>query len=190
MQGRFTPNFQDIREAQAALAGKQFTPPNSWRDLFGWAIFLALVVMLILLLTSSPIGHRLVQSLITGDSRSHRHLTIGLTLLSIGTVSLFFIWFVVFRRFRLLHPSWKQGSTAIVTTLDDGIALECDGIRLEMTWACFDRFSETPRLFILHERPNRIRVIPKIAFATDADQNQFRQHLVANLPAPPQVRPL
>ena len=61
-----------------------------------------------------------------------------------------------------------------ITLSDTGIVSDHQLGHTESAWNMYEKFCETPRLFLLYQSADIIGIVPKRAFASAADLQQFR----------------
>ena len=71
--------------------------------------------------------------------------------------------------------------TVIVS--DTGIVSDHQLGHTESAWSMYEKFRETPRLFLLHQTSDIVGIVPKRAFASPAELEQFRA-LIASKVSP------
>jgi len=68
-----------------------------------------------------------------------------------------------------------------VTISDTGIVSDHQLGHSESAWNMYEKFHETPRLFLLYQSADIIGILPKRAFASPADLQQFRALIASRL---------
>ena len=100
---------------------------------------------------------------------------LGLVLIAFSIFLLLMQWVVpslVFRR--VYRRNSRMFGTRTVTVSDAGIVSDHQLGHVESTWNMYEKFRETPRLFLLYQSTDLIGIVPKRAFANPADLQQFR----------------
>jgi len=68
-----------------------------------------------------------------------------------------------------------------VTVSDTGIVSDHQLGHTESAWNMYEKFRETPRLFLLYQTSDILGIVPKRAFASPADIEQFRVWIAAKI---------
>lgn len=66
-----------------------------------------------------------------------------------------------------------------VTIGNEGIRSESEVSTIETKWNSFEKFRETPNLFVIHQTKDVAGIVPKRAFASQEEMAQFR-NLIAS----------
>ncbi|MDY7013821.1 MAG: YcxB family protein [Cyanobacteriota bacterium] len=79
----------------------------------------------------------------------------------------------------LLNSSWKNQSEAArelveMEVLEESLSKEAPSYKIIFRWSFFSKFIETPHLFILCEGKSLMHVIPKRAFQSDEQIQDFK----------------
>jgi drug/metabolite transporter (DMT)-like permease len=86
----------------------------------------------------------------------------------------------VFRRF--YRRNSRMVGPRTVTISDNGITSDHQLGRSESSWNTYFKFQETARSFLLYQSADVIGILPKRAFATNSDLQEFRALLAAKIP--------
>ncbi len=87
---------------------------------------------------------------------------------------------VAFRR--AYRRNRKMFGERIVTIPDNGIQSDHELGRSEATWNMYEKFRETPRLFLLFQSADLIGILPKRVFRSPHDIGEFRALLASKIP--------
>ncbi|HEV8494064.1 MAG TPA: YcxB family protein [Candidatus Angelobacter sp.] len=68
-----------------------------------------------------------------------------------------------------------------VTVSDTGIVSDHQLGHTESAWNMYEKFRETPRLFLLYQTSDIVGIVPKRAFANSADLEQFRRLIASKV---------
>ena len=108
--------------------------------------------------------------------------SIGLTLIAGSIFLLLLQWVIpslVFRR--VYRRNIRMFGTRTVTISDTGIVADHQLGHVESTWNMYEKFRETQKLFLLYQGADLIGIVPKRAFASPADIQQFRALITSNI---------
>ncbi len=108
--------------------------------------------------------------------------SIGLTLIAGSIFLLLLQWVIpslVFRR--VYRRNIRMFGTRTVTISDTGIVADHQLGHVESTWNMYEKFRETQKLFLLYQGADLIGIVPKRAFASPADIQQFRALITSNV---------
>ncbi|HEU5413835.1 MAG TPA: YcxB family protein [Candidatus Angelobacter sp.] len=86
----------------------------------------------------------------------------------------------VFRRF--YRRNSRMVGPRTVTVNETGIISDHQLGRSEASWNTYFKFQETARSFLLYQSADVIGILPKRAFATSSDLQQFRALLISKIP--------
>jgi hypothetical protein len=75
---------------------------------------------------------------------------------------------------RVYRRNSRMFGMRTVTVSDTGIVSDHQLGHTESAWNTYEKFRETPRLFLLYQSADIIGIVPKRAFANPADLQQFR----------------
>jgi hypothetical protein len=70
----------------------------------------------------------------------------------------------------------------VVTITDGGIQSDHELGRSEATWNMYEKFRETPRLFLLFQSVDLIGILPKRVFSSPGDIEAFWDLLASKIP--------
>jgi hypothetical protein len=101
--------------------------------------------------------------------------TVGLILI-VGSIFLLLLQLVipslVFARF--YRRNGRMFGLRTVTVSDTGIVSDHQLGHTESAWNTYEKFRETQKLFLLYQSTDIVGIVPKRAFASPADLQQFR----------------
>ena len=69
-----------------------------------------------------------------------------------------------------------------VTFTDEGVKSEKATGNIEAKWSSFQKFKETKNLFLTYQSKDVVGMVPKRAFSSSEDIEQFRNFLASKLP--------
>lgn len=82
---------------------------------------------------------------------------------------------------RVYRRNSRMFGMRTVTISDAGIVADHQLGHTESTWNMYEKFHETPRLFLLYQSADLIGIVPKRTFASPADLQQFRTLIASKL---------
>ena len=173
MPNPVTIHRSDLSEGVAALLNRPYSPPSVRQGIIGWVLFLSCAVGLYLLLKNGSGGEAPAPS---KQMNTAQLIAVGLVI--VGHILLIIIWFFVFRKLRIASETSDE---VTITLISDGISFNADDVRHEFPWTAFDQFAETPRLFALRQADGVARVIPKAAFNSLEEIQQFREAVTVHV---------
>jgi hypothetical protein len=83
---------------------------------------------------------------------------------------------------RTYRRNQKMFGKRIVTITGNGVQSDHELGRSEATWNMYEKFHETPRLFLLFQTADVVGILPKRVFAHPDDIEDFRALLVSRIP--------
>jgi hypothetical protein len=82
---------------------------------------------------------------------------------------------------RVYRRNSRMFGMRIITVSDTGIVSDHQLGHTESAWNMYEKCCETPRLFLLYQSSDIIGIVPKRAFASPADLQQFRALIASNI---------
>ncbi len=179
----FDYRAEDLKEAQRAhlkslMLGRAGGRLKIARGIFGWVLFVALMVMLFIFLNrNSP-----------KPATTQPTIDVSETLLDLvpWLLIFFFIWFVIFRILRGGVSKRQWNSTPAfqlhkrLVADDDHVAIDDVETSLTMKWSAIKKFSETANLFLLFIGDYNYYIVPRRAF-TPLTEVEFRRLLAQKI---------
>jgi hypothetical protein len=83
---------------------------------------------------------------------------------------------------RAYRRNRKMFGKRVVTITDHGIQSDHELGHSEATWNMYEKFRETPRLFLLFQSADLIGILPKRVFTNPGDIESFRNFLASWIP--------
>jgi hypothetical protein len=197
--------WASLKRTQKSLP-KPWDPPgnapakksNPLRFVFGWLLFIGLSVAIFTLLNHQspprpwPTTFVTVQtSTVTFSGTvgvpepSLEMFDVMLGVVPLVVLFLVFVWIGTRGARRQLEQTWEfqphLARPETVEATDDGITFMEPLSRRSYDWSYFAGFKETTNLLLLYLSPYAFHVIPKRSFATQADFDVFRGHLLSRV---------
>jgi hypothetical protein len=181
--------LEDLNEAGRAHAkamGKGFEANRSRlpRQLFWVASIGLAVVFFMLMQRNTPIQG--TPPIIPPPNQSP-YLRI-LVLIIPGLLMVGYIWFLLRSRSEAARRVWdNEPSLQLRRTLDadrSRVIIDNGQTRIERKWNSFRRFIESPNLFLLYTSDYAFDIVPKRAFASPAQVDEFRRLLEQQIQPP------
>ena len=179
MNLRLDVQYTYAEYVEAQRAHRKAEQKGLGRGMWGWAIFVGLTVMLILVLRSLlSAGLPPTTAPATDDGSPAALLGDVLPWLVIFIV----IWVVGYRYLRGQMKRMWDGSPHLqqprVLTISDERFTDATALTSHAyQWAAFVQYRETANLFVLYPGPFMIEMVPKRAFPGPADVDAFRAFL-------------
>jgi hypothetical protein len=76
---------------------------------------------------------------------------------------------------RRLRRTWNQMEAMALTVRGDGFTANAQGAVSEVAWSRFVRLHESPNHFLLYRSADQYAIVPKRAFADQAQLDAFRE---------------
>ena len=169
---RYTLSFDDLSELQSTLVVSEPIEFSSWRSqAVAWAVFIGLALALVAIVKWGDSGS---DALLGWPLRDNYWADVlGLAVFVLGCV-------VCVRAGKISN---RAEELEIAFRCDElGFVTETSHARCSFAWAHFDRFAESPRLFVLTQVGKAGLAIPKRAFNNDALRLDFADRLRRHLP--------
>ena len=96
------------------------------------------------------------------------------------TLTQTFLPYMIHRRIYHRNPQLFEMRT--VTFTDEGVKSEKATGNIEAKWSSFQKFKETKNLFLTYQSKDVVGMVPKRAFSSSEDIEQFRNFLASKLP--------
>jgi hypothetical protein len=190
---QFQWTYEEFREGLRAirLGGKRDV--KAGRGIFGWVLFIGLAVMLFVVLQSNkrPPGAGASPGP-TGSGDGPWYLQFWVFVPG-GVFVAFLIAFAVAvvrggRRAFDREPIYHRMHTVHIGA--DGISLTNAVEQTSIRWEGYVKFGESANVFLLFTSKNSAQIIPKRAFATPADVEEFRAYATARIAPPTSAFPV
>jgi hypothetical protein len=189
--GQFQFTYDDYREAiqaisksaqKAGVGGLKFG-----RGVFGWVLFIGLAIMLFIFMRqrqATPSAPAPTPPPPTKDDPWQAIVPILPWALVFG-----FVYFFVIRRLRgAQQRQWDKlphmHRPRTIEIDDEGVTMSEETSSTRMNWAHFQKFEETPNLFLLYVADIMSDFIPKRAFADQAAVDAVRELFQQNISPP------
>jgi hypothetical protein len=186
--GQYQLTFEEYREGTAAMTKRQKVALRRGRGLFGWVLFLGLVVMLLILLQNNRGA--------TGTAPPPPPPDPWPQLRSMLPWGIIFVivWIIAFWAQRVLPrktweatPDYHRPTTVVID--DDGVRFTNHVSDVHFRWDAFTAFNESKALFLLMIRPHVGHPVPKRIFSEE-QLPEVREFLRSRISAPASAFPV
>ena len=197
MTGQFQFTYDDYCEAIQAISKSAQKSGvgglNFGRGMFGWVLFSGLAITVFILLRQQQSAPSAPAPPTPSPTKSD---PLQVVLPILPWVLIFgFVWFFMFRRLRAAaQKQWdnlpQMHRPRTIEVDDEGVTMAEATSTTRMTWGHFQKFEETPTLFLLYIADRMSDFIPKRAFPDQAAIDAVRELCQQNISPPTSAFPV
>lgn len=172
----FVLTHQDLCEARAAFRpNPSAQQPSSFRArVVGWVLFISLAVLLVTVIRNSQSDRGQPPPIHFGLQER-----VALACLALGTGLFVFIFFGVFRWYRMA----ESHSPANISFDEEGISWDTPGTVATWKWIAFREIRQTRNLIVLVTPGGHLQLVPRIAFDSPVEESAFIQRATERIAA-------